>query len=209
MKKNIFLMLAMALFAFTACNDDDDNARELPAPVSSGTFTDERDGTHYGYVQYGKLEWMTENLRFKATTGTFYPDLTESTYYYNDPINKRYYNEFGGLYDFTAATASVPEGWRLPTKEDWEQLISEVGAENLAKAVNLQFGGFYLDPELDRQIGLYDYTYAMSLYWTSTTDSDKTDQYAYFVKLLYNSTDVQLQSMTKANFLNVRCVRNK
>ena len=39
----------------------------------------------------------------------------------------RYYDRFGCLYRLDQAFEAVPEGWRLPTDEDWQKLERHFG----------------------------------------------------------------------------------
>ncbi len=87
-----------------------------------GMFTDIRDGRVYNYVKIGKLNWFTSNLKWKQTGQpyNFTPALSEI---------------YGMLYTWNQATGGVaasglangpkgvcPEGWSIPTREDWENL---------------------------------------------------------------------------------------
>ena len=46
-----------------------------------------------------------------------------------DKENGNYSSEYGYLYTYEAALAAVPEGWRLPTDEDWKKLEAALGME--------------------------------------------------------------------------------
>ena len=46
-----------------------------------------------------------------------------------DKENGNYSSEYGYLYTYEAALAAVPEGWRLPSDEDWKKLEAELGME--------------------------------------------------------------------------------
>ena len=122
----MILLLALAAIGGGACSDNEATIHVLP--TVSGTFTDERDGTEYHWVRLGGLDWMTENLRYVPETGVFAPDLTEPyPGYYDDGQDTLYYKLHGGLYDYETALAAVPEGWRLPTDEDWKKLERYLG----------------------------------------------------------------------------------
>ncbi|MDR3012587.1 MAG: hypothetical protein LBU70_05180 [Chitinispirillales bacterium] len=84
------------------------------------TFTDPRDGKAYGRVTIGGKVWMAENLHY--ATGN-------SWCYDNDESNCQTY---GRLYDWNTAMAVCPEGWRLPTDSDWNDLVSAVGGREVA-----------------------------------------------------------------------------
>ena len=82
-------------------------------------------GNIYKVKQYGKSIWMIENLR-----ATHDHSGNEVTYYYpnNDSTNTK---DFGLLYDYQVACKICPDGWRLPTNEDWEELF-DLENQNLA-----------------------------------------------------------------------------
>lgn len=84
-----------------------------PAPLEMG-------GKEYRTVKIGNQIWMAENFAL----------LTPGSWYYNDDAAQG--EPFGRLYSWDAAMQACPEGWRLPTEEDWEQLISHLGGENQA-----------------------------------------------------------------------------
>lgn len=46
-----------------------------------------------------------------------------------DKENGNYSSEYGYLYTYEAALAAVPEGWRLPSDEDWKKLEAALGME--------------------------------------------------------------------------------
>jgi uncharacterized protein (TIGR02145 family) len=55
-------------------------------------------------------------------------------YYVNNP-NAAEKNSYGKLYNWHAVKdprGLAPDGWRIPTKEDWEQLINFLGGNNMA-----------------------------------------------------------------------------
>lgn len=101
-------------------------------------FVDPRDGNEYPYVQIGDQIWMTENLRAtKLNNGKAIPlitdnnDWTELTtpgycWYNNELENK---NLYGALYNYyTIETGELaPEGWHIPTADDWLILTNYLG----------------------------------------------------------------------------------
>lgn len=46
-----------------------------------------------------------------------------------DKENGNYSSEYGYLYTYEAALAAVPDGWRLPSDEDWKKLEAALGME--------------------------------------------------------------------------------
>lgn len=104
----------------------------------SGTFTDNRDGNEYGWVKIGNQIWMTENLAYLPAV---YPDdqenasYTEARYYVygydgtsvSEAKNETNYQQYGALYNFEATKTAAPEGWHVPTDEEWQDLEMFLG----------------------------------------------------------------------------------
>ena len=44
-----------------------------------------------------------------------------------EKANGGYVKKYGFLYSYAAAKAAVPEGWRLPSDQDWQQLEQALG----------------------------------------------------------------------------------
>lgn len=97
------------------------------------------DGNIYNTVLVGNRCWMHENL--KTTTysnGTAIPNinsngewtsLTSGAFVWYDN-NEAFKNIYGGLYNWFATTNDnglCPEGWHVPTYEDWMELIFFMG----------------------------------------------------------------------------------
>ena len=94
-----------------------------------GEFTDPRDGEKYKLACIGNQVWFAENLRY-AGVGRDYDD------------NPAYRAEYGRLYTFGEAMNSLhsssnpsgiqgicPKGWHVPSKAEWDELLTAVGTE--------------------------------------------------------------------------------
>ena len=73
------------------------------------------DGTDYYYEKIGGLDWFRNNLASKSS-GTPYSNLDVMT------------DVFGRYYNYDEAMKACPQGWRLPTEEDWLSLASALGS---------------------------------------------------------------------------------
>ena len=79
------------------------------------TFRDSRDNKEYRYVTLGKQVWMSQNLDY---------ELDESWCYGN---SSRYCRIYGRLYTYESALKACPDGWHLPSDEDWMELEQFLG----------------------------------------------------------------------------------
>lgn len=126
MKKQLITFMMIFLGLSWACSEDEDNHLPVIEPEDSGVFTD-AEGREFSWVRYGNLEWMTTNLNIEASYG--YEISHERT---RNPIEleaekEQNYATFGYLYTYEAALEVVPEGWRIPTDEDWQELEKAMG----------------------------------------------------------------------------------
>ena len=185
--------------------------------VEYGTLADSRDGKSYKTVKIGSLTWMAENLNYDnsaVATGS----IDSSFCYDGIPANCE---KYGRLYQEYAATAVCPEGWRLPTADDWRDLTttakSEFGDNNgslraVGEWENSIFGdnitatnasGFSALPAGYRaKTGECDGEGSKAYFW----GEDNMNHYAW---ILSNQYDMEKESMQRGYYAYaVRCVKD-
>ena len=185
--------------------------------VEYGTLADSRDGKSYKTVKIGSLTWMAENLNYDnsaVATGS----IDSSFCYDGIPANCE---KYGRLYQEYAATAVCPEGWRLPTADDWRDLTttakSEFGDDNgslraVGEWENTIFGdnvtatnasGFSALPAGYRaKTGECDGEGTKAYFW----GEDNMNHYAW---ILSNQYDMEKESMQRGYYAYaVRCVKD-
>ena len=137
MRITLLLILSLVSLMFFSCGTSvDEKAKIKNAILDSikkadsikslteeipGTFIDQRDNKRYKIVTIGTQTWMAENLAYKANSGCWA--------YNNDLKNVKVY---GYLYNWETAKKSNPQGWHLPTDNEWKKLINYLGGENVA-----------------------------------------------------------------------------
>jgi uncharacterized protein (TIGR02145 family) len=122
MIKNFLISsILITLMLLVSCEDDEEANTLSNNNECSGTFIDERDGREYHCVTIGNQVWMSENLAFKVDSGGCW------SYEDNDSNVVLY----GYLYNWSTANLVAPEGWHLPSDNEWKELESYIGLHQL------------------------------------------------------------------------------
>ncbi|MBQ0025315.1 MAG: hypothetical protein KBT00_06305 [Bacteroidales bacterium] len=205
--------------------------------VRSGkSFLDKRDNKHYSYETIGNLDWFTQNL---AYSGAGAP-------YMGSPVTGFF---FGYYYSWNEATGGIsaeglgcgpqgvcPEGWCIPTNEDWEDLAMAMnGGEPLAfsdkwqglgskASANATFMGIDMWNYSNETEHTNDFGWnALPTGNTSNNHSDingfdsygfwwsatqKNDKQAYYRYIFYDYDNFPMNYTAKEDFgASIRCVR--
>lgn len=100
----------------------------------TGKLKDDKDGQFYTWEVFkdGKM-WMTQNYNYKSPNSVCYD---------NKETNGQ---KYGRMYDGNEAKSLAPAGWRIPTQEEFNGLLSKYGAKEITidggSGLKLMFGG--------------------------------------------------------------------
>ena len=170
-------------------------------------FVDNRNGKTYQTARINGKTWMIQNLDIEI----------DPSAYYN---RKDWFGpKYGRLYGWEAIKYSnlCPAGWRLPSKNDWEELISfyRLGVDkkidftsernsswkNMEEEFNLSLGGWF---------DYYEYKFYdnenLGLFWASE-DLDKDHAYCYCFDP--ENVSIYQTKKNKAFGMSVRCIKEE
>jgi uncharacterized protein (TIGR02145 family) len=227
----IVFLLFNLLFGYTQCGIDS---------------IQDYDGNWYNTVLIGNQCWLAENLsvthyadgspikQVKCLSKWYNLEISEKTYCYYNNDSLHYATNYGALYTWQAVmngatydTASViqgicPEGWHLPSDDEWDQLNDWItnnnNYENVAKVLKAT-NNWARDNE-----GIDDYGFTAlpagyrnpdgsflmlgyETYYWSSLEKDKNT--AWVRHLSFNSERLIRYAVNKINGLSVRCIKNK
>ena len=197
--------------------------------ISYGEMTDARDNRTYKTVKIGKQTWMAENLNLKMK-GAYCREYD----FRKCDVYGRYYDwptAVGRLdcnYKDTCGVAPVvqgvcPDGWHLPSMEEWNTLVEFVGGDSIAGAKLRSINGWPSDVRDSlgsddygfraiaagsRQLnpfeeGTYTFYSNRASFWTST------ERYKDGAAVVWiNNKDETWLRVEKSAGFSIRCVKN-
>lgn len=106
----------------------------IACPIINGSFIDLRDNKTYATVNICGQTWMAENLAYNLPDTTY---ITIDTLN-NDTILVQSSSEFvngsywsAHTYNYFGAKLACPNGWHLPTINEWNELLLNIGMNPL------------------------------------------------------------------------------
>lgn len=181
---------------------------KIPCSIRK-SFTDSRDQKEYKTVIIGDQEWMAENLNYEM----------EESYYDENDLERQ---KKGRLYTWDAAMYACPEGWRLPSKSDFEILLNVVGGDSIAGTVLKAASGwgfgwknepksydifsFNALPAGEASLGRFEGGMTRTTFWSST---EYDSAQVYCVAMTYDREDAALNWFYKEfSAYSVRCIKD-
>jgi uncharacterized protein (TIGR02145 family) len=220
-------LLILVLTGFSSCTREAGNKGKL----------EDVDGNIYGTVIIGEQEWMSENLKVtNLRDGTpvkmvenydEWASLSLPAYcWYNN--DSSYRDTYGALYNsYVVETGMLcPEGWHVPTDEDWVELEAYYGGAPVSGGSLKAAGtGFWKTPNTGainadgfsalpggyrNYAGPFNLMRITGFWWTSSERS----WYGSEPKLLYRSIKYDEEAIVrdvavKTNGLSVRCIKDR
>jgi uncharacterized protein (TIGR02145 family) len=200
---------------------------------AGGSFVDLRDSNEYKSIKIGKQTWMAQNLNYRGKDG--YLGLC-----YGDEPRRRIFNpenceKYGRLYDWSEAMGldrtnnwklfgssedkvqgACPDGWHIPSNEEWQTLKDFVGFATAGKKLKATSGwdtggngtddyGFAALPGGRYNNKGFSEVGKEGNWWTSTQQNASNAQRR---RLSYDMDFLYETNLGKTFMYSIRCVQN-
>lgn len=224
-------------------NRDESTVTESLTEKTYGNFIDSRDGNEYKTVTIGSQMWMAENLRYMPSINNPQDGSLHSPRYYvygnyNTDVtlveNNSDYSRYGVMYNKSAAESVCPDGWHLPSENEWQKLEYSLGMshddcdktgwrgeaegskiasnKNLWSDGNLNSSSEFSSTDFNAlpggfrsNDGKYYFKTEGVAFWTSTKHNENL---AYGRYLDYKKSSIFKGNYTPENGFYVRCVKD-
>ncbi|MDG0973357.1 MAG: fibrobacter succinogenes major paralogous domain-containing protein, partial [Crocinitomicaceae bacterium] len=229
-----FKPVVMTAMMLSSCGEGASNqegaSNEVPASNQEGA-SNEESASHE--VTIGNQVWMVENLnvdKFRngdpipeaKTSGEWeaYSDAEEAAwcYYDNDPTNGEKYGKLYNWYAVNDPRGLAPEGWHVPSDEEWTQLTDYLGGSEKAGAKMKSKNGWANDGNGTNSSGFSGlpggfrgddgtfYYFGDGGSWWCSTEYGTGSAWGRY--LSYYNGDVDWDYGGKEEGLSVRCLRD-
>ena len=211
------------------CGSTSDSVRVVLVPLTGvacpGTpIVVDIDGNMYPTVQIGTQCWMGANLNTGTFINSTITSRDHSDAYNNGVIEKYCYDNDeanceleGGLYDWNemmkygstpGARGICPEGWHIPTLEEWDEINDQYEYAKSGEAIKERGeSGFNALMAGDRfSQGEFYGQDASGLFWTST---EWTASESWFKRVAECNDWIEPRKVAKVSGLSVRCLKDE
>ncbi len=224
------------LIFFGSCGKEEENIID-----NNNSITDSRDGSVYKTVTIGNQVWMAENLKYlPSVVGSSTGSNTVSHYYVygfegisvNDAKATSNYSTYGVLYNWPAAMNGeassntnpsgvqgiCPDGWHLPSREEFMELIEFLGESNAGSKLKAAGSTYWNKDKGTNESGFTALGSGFRSHFTEDFIGFKTDTYFWTSNaqtLQLNQGSVNLNpflaisvNVEKGDGSCIRCVKN-
>lgn len=239
MRANLNLLSLITAIVICVCFTSCKKKETPPRVIETSTVTD-IEGREYKTVKIGNQWWMAENLavtRFNDSTSLMFISALNGDWENTPEAAYTSLNDglYGFLYNFSVVENSkniAPEGWHIPTDEDWKILEHEIGMAheevealgwrgvneaNKLAALNAVgwpegaplFGsdeyGFNAKPGGCRSFsGETNLQGNIAFWWSASTDGNE----AWYRYIDANQTRIFRQHTYKGYGMSIRCIKD-
>lgn len=176
--------------------------------VNVEVFTDNRDNQTYKIVTIGTQTWLAENLNYAVPDSSFcYGTSSDSC------------AKYGRLYTLGAAKVACPEGWHLPSDDEWKTLemylgmsqseADESSLRGTDQGNKLKLGGSSGFNALyggEGVPGLFNWAGERAMFWTSTKST--TSSNTYYRGLTKADGGIYRLGNSGTKGMSVRCIKD-
>lgn len=185
------------------------------------------DGNIYPTIQIGEQCWMGKNLNVGTMVVSNITTINHSDVSDNGVIEKYCWENdpdscdaYGGLYDWNEAMAYseevgargiCPEGWHIPTKEEWQELddFYKYGDAGLHLKVGGSSGFNGLLAGDRHAQGMFVSQNSSGFLWTSTKYTILNDNSAYYRELCACNDHLDYGHFSRFTGATVRCIKDR
>ncbi|HKK20035.1 MAG TPA: fibrobacter succinogenes major paralogous domain-containing protein [candidate division Zixibacteria bacterium] len=221
----LLTLVTILCLLIVSCGSDSSTESNQPAAAI------DVDGNVYKTVKIGDQIWMAENLKvthYRSGEPIPHPSasswdlLTTGAYgnYGNDTALGEYFGRIYNGYALTDARGVAPQGWHIPSLQEWQELIDFLGGDSVAGGKLKETGtehwtspnagatnasGFTALPGgawvqvPDRNIGF------SGNFWTSTRG---TGDSAWGFRVVYSDSAAHFEVCVKKGGMSIRCVKD-
>jgi len=159
---------------------------------------------YYGIVKIGNQWWFARNLALDGG----YPTS-------NPPYDDKYmnYHDYGFLYIEQIIDNICPNGWRIPTKDDWDKLFSQYDSSSLYKELlpggesgfNIVLGGMGINTVYP---AMYNGKDNYGFFWSQTKLAGQNAESHWIITFDNIKHRVLKGYMSSSSLYSVRCVKD-
>lgn len=239
------LLFTLAVAVFIQCEKEYPNENWVPG----GYWFDSRDGNSYATIPIGDQVWMAENMAYLPSVNNLQDGSEDEgkdslAFYYvvgydgtslSAAKADSNYLKYGVLYNWYAALEACPNGWHLPSDDEWTELEASLGGSDTA-GVKLKAtwgwsynnwrasygngtnesgftalpGGcrFFDASSQDQSTYVFNNSRTIGLWWSTSSYIHGEVTYIYYRYLTFNSDGIGKYPETKHHALSVRCIKD-